>query len=294
MSFGENLQFLRKNEGITQEELAERLEVSRQSVSKWESDNAFPEMDKIIQLSNMFGCSVDSLLKGEVKSEVTSDAWGYDKHMNNFANLIAYGIGVILFGVTLSAFFGNLEGKIADTLTAVSTLLFAMIGTVIIIVAGINHGSFKEENPHINNFYTPKQIKDFNRKFAVMISIGIAVIMFGFIITVVIDAFDIKYKDALMGSSFMFCVAVGTVILVKYGMLKDKYDIDKYNKEVVHDKHPSKYGKIHAIVWLTAIFGYIISGFIGGKIMWNYGWIIFIVAAFISAVLGVVEDKSEK
>lgn len=48
MSLGENLQFLRKRNDITQEQLAEKLNVSRQSVSKWESDTAYPEMDKLL------------------------------------------------------------------------------------------------------------------------------------------------------------------------------------------------------------------------------------------------------
>ncbi|MDE7036107.1 MAG: helix-turn-helix domain-containing protein, partial [Eubacteriales bacterium] len=48
MSFGENLQYYRSEGGLTQEQLAERLEVSRQSVSKWESDASFPEMDKLL------------------------------------------------------------------------------------------------------------------------------------------------------------------------------------------------------------------------------------------------------
>ena len=51
MTFGENLQFLRKRSGMTQEDLAEQMEVSRQSVSKWESNSAYPEMDAIIRLS---------------------------------------------------------------------------------------------------------------------------------------------------------------------------------------------------------------------------------------------------
>ena len=45
MTFGENLQFLRKLRGMTQEDLAEKMDVSRQSVSKWESNAAYPEMD---------------------------------------------------------------------------------------------------------------------------------------------------------------------------------------------------------------------------------------------------------
>ena len=53
MSLGENLQFLRKKNNITQEQLAEQLDVSRQSVSKWESDSSYPEMDKLLQLNKI-------------------------------------------------------------------------------------------------------------------------------------------------------------------------------------------------------------------------------------------------
>lgn len=50
MGFAENLQFLRQKKGYTQEQIAEQLQVSRQSVSKWESGGSFPEMDKLLQL----------------------------------------------------------------------------------------------------------------------------------------------------------------------------------------------------------------------------------------------------
>ena len=63
MSFGENLQFYRAREGLTQEELAERLNVSRQSVSKWESAQSMPDIDKILQLSSLFSVTTDCLLK---------------------------------------------------------------------------------------------------------------------------------------------------------------------------------------------------------------------------------------
>ena len=56
MSLGENLQYLRKRDNITQEQLAEQLDVSRQSVSKWESDTTYPEMEKLLQLCQMFHC----------------------------------------------------------------------------------------------------------------------------------------------------------------------------------------------------------------------------------------------
>ena len=53
MKFGENLQKLRKEKGISQEQLAEQLGVTRQSVSKWESGASYPEMDKIVTICNM-------------------------------------------------------------------------------------------------------------------------------------------------------------------------------------------------------------------------------------------------
>lgn len=63
MTFGEKLAKLRKRDNYTQEQLADLLGVSRQAVSRWESDLAYPETDKLIKLAELFGCSVDYLLK---------------------------------------------------------------------------------------------------------------------------------------------------------------------------------------------------------------------------------------
>ena len=61
----EKLYKLRKNSGLSQEQLAEQLNVSRQAISKWESGTAVPESEKLITISNYFGVSVDYLLKDE-------------------------------------------------------------------------------------------------------------------------------------------------------------------------------------------------------------------------------------
>lgn len=66
MKFGDKLLELRKKKGYSQEELAEKLGVSRQSVSKWESNNTYPETDKIIQIANLFDCSMDDLINDKV------------------------------------------------------------------------------------------------------------------------------------------------------------------------------------------------------------------------------------
>ncbi|MFR8072633.1 MAG: helix-turn-helix transcriptional regulator, partial [Anaerovoracaceae bacterium] len=57
MTFGEKIQKLRKEAGLSQEELAHRLKVSRQAVSKWERDSGFPETEKIIWMSSIFNVS---------------------------------------------------------------------------------------------------------------------------------------------------------------------------------------------------------------------------------------------
>lgn len=59
----------RKKNGWTQEDLAQKLGVSRQSVSKWESAGAIPDLKKIIQLADLFGVSTDYLLKDEIEKE---------------------------------------------------------------------------------------------------------------------------------------------------------------------------------------------------------------------------------
>lgn len=65
MIFSEKLQLLRKNKGFTQEELAERLDVSRQAVAKWESGQVYPDISNLIQISNLFNVTVDFLVRDQ-------------------------------------------------------------------------------------------------------------------------------------------------------------------------------------------------------------------------------------
>lgn len=64
MTFGERLYELRKNKNISQEEFAELLDVSRQSISKWENDKAYPEMTRLLFMSEFFDVSLDYLMRG--------------------------------------------------------------------------------------------------------------------------------------------------------------------------------------------------------------------------------------
>lgn len=69
MTLGEKLARARKEKNITQEQLADKLGVSRQSISKWEADIAYPETDKLIRMSELFDCSLDYLLKDSISEK---------------------------------------------------------------------------------------------------------------------------------------------------------------------------------------------------------------------------------
>ena len=75
MSLGKNIQYLRKQKKITQEQLAEMISVSRQTVSKWEADEITPELNKLIVLSDVFSCKLDAIVKEDmnVRDEVYSE-----------------------------------------------------------------------------------------------------------------------------------------------------------------------------------------------------------------------------
>ena len=74
MTFGEKLQKLRARAGLSQDQLAELLDVSRQAVSKWERDEAMPEAEKLVRISRQFGVSTDYLLLEELEEPETASA----------------------------------------------------------------------------------------------------------------------------------------------------------------------------------------------------------------------------
>ena len=62
MKFNENLKYLRKQAGLTQEQLAEKLDVSRQAITKWESGQSLPDIENLKEISYIFSVSIDSLV----------------------------------------------------------------------------------------------------------------------------------------------------------------------------------------------------------------------------------------
>ena len=89
-NFAENLRKIRKENNLSQEDLAEKLGVSRQAISKWESASAYPEMDKIIALCDLFNLNIDDLLHRdikEIKGEENAKK-NLNKYMDDFLKFI--------------------------------------------------------------------------------------------------------------------------------------------------------------------------------------------------------------
>lgn len=76
MEFSNRLYELRKQKGLSQEELANRLNVTRQTISKWEVGDSTPDMEKLMALSDLFGVSLDELVMGKEKTEEYADNKG--------------------------------------------------------------------------------------------------------------------------------------------------------------------------------------------------------------------------
>ncbi len=116
MKFNEKLIKLRKSAGLSQEELGNRLDVARQTISKWELGETTPEMEKLVELSNLFNVSIDEMAKETELPEVIArelDHKKIDSVYNDVGNakkvikhyLIIFGSIAVIIGLVLLNFF---------------------------------------------------------------------------------------------------------------------------------------------------------------------------------------------
>lgn len=88
MTLGEKIAKQRKELNYTQEQLADMIGVSRQSIIKWESDSAYPETDKLIRLGKLFDCSMDYLLKEEVTEKSGVQSAGFAEKVEEISQKV--------------------------------------------------------------------------------------------------------------------------------------------------------------------------------------------------------------
>lgn len=68
MNLGANIQYLRKLNKLTQEQFAEKMGITRQTVSRWESDEVTPELNKLVEMCSLFSCKLDALVREDMSS----------------------------------------------------------------------------------------------------------------------------------------------------------------------------------------------------------------------------------
>ncbi len=134
----EKLYKLRKNSGLSQEQLAEQLNVSRQAISKWESGTAVPESEKLITISNYFGVSVDYLLKDDEEDKAKATVSVMEEKPRMIAGIIICIAGIIsmvIWGL-LSIFSPEASDQISDSsmITIDGNGIFLILCVVAIVV----------------------------------------------------------------------------------------------------------------------------------------------------------------
>ncbi len=138
MEFNEKLQELRKNKGLTQEELAEALYVSRTAISKWESGRGYPSIDSLKEIAKYFSVTIDELLSSnEVLSIAEEDNKQKEKHLKS----IVFGlldISVLMF--FFLPFFGQKANEVVQevsllSLNGIATYLGIAYYTIVISIA---------------------------------------------------------------------------------------------------------------------------------------------------------------
>lgn len=140
MKLGDKLIQLRRERGYSQEQLANMLNVSRQSVSKWEADQSTPEINKLIMISGIFGVSVDSLVKEDVellaidKRQEKSEVIDNKSDMNGFHPTRAYGYGfyeykskIKIFGLPLVHIKQGYGLQVAKGIIAIGNISIGVI-----------------------------------------------------------------------------------------------------------------------------------------------------------------------
>lgn len=249
MSFRDNLIHLRAANNMTQEQLALLLGVSRQSVTKWETEKSYPEMDKLLKMCRIFDCTLDDLVQGDLTDkDVTAivtlnpndrpaDVFGYDEHMSLFANKISNGVMAIILGTAIGVIFFSLSSTdgsvplLPDNLTVMLGVFCECIGLAIclslIIPAGLAHSHFVRSHPHIEDFYTEEQKAHTRSLFSYELVGGIISIFLGICVIIFFD--ESRYEDAIGVPLMLAFIAIGVRFIIHGGMTLNKINLDNYN-----------------------------------------------------------------
>ena len=240
MGFGEKLFKLRKENGMSQEALAERLNTSRQAISKWENGQGYPETEKLLLISNIFNVSLDYLLKDKLEP-VSQNEKGYyvsKEMMEGFliyesktSRLIGLGIGMLI----LSAIpYFMLQQEISIILIA--AMLMTAFG--ILLAASFIENNYKvlKQEPLI---FDEKVLRDLKLRYAqlrmkyMIFSIGgtLSIVVGGTLLVLFEKTFYTPKNFELSYSISSFLIAVGVFIVIPMSTMMESYELLIKNEE---------------------------------------------------------------
>ena len=250
MSFRDNLQHLRATRNMTQEQLAMLLGVSRQSVTKWEAEKATPEMSKLVKICQIFDCTLDELVQGDLTARESdpqtapslpdgpvTDVCGYDEHMRDYARKIPTGVSLIIFGVAVGMLLEGhdsfIRGGDPDILMIASIFIGVLAGLVFLIPAFMEHSAFVKAHPYIEDFYTEDEKTRARATLGRALPIAVGVILLGVLCAMTFGA-D-RATEGVGLSMLLTCVALAVWVIVHCGMMYSRVNVAEYNKDAIDD-----------------------------------------------------------
>ena len=257
MSFRDNLQHLRAERNMTQEQLAMLLGVSRQSVTKWEAERSTPELDKLLKMCQIFDCTLDDLVTGDLTARVAApdgtdeetsphtvpqvpagppqDICGYEEHQLKIAWKVPTGVAVILLCIAFGLLFeGSAElaswnGR--DGLFVIIVLVGILVGLALLVPAGMDHAAFQKAHPFVEDFYTDEDRAAARKAFSVSLLAGVAFIFAGIGALLMLE--EMAENWALF--FLMLFIALGAWWIIRGGMLLGRTNVAEYNRSVGED-----------------------------------------------------------
>ena len=328
MILADKIILLRKKSGWSQEELAEKLNVSRQSISKWEGAQSVPGMDKILQLSEIFGVSTDYLLKDSIeleeyveqesKSEESSvryvsmeEANSYLDLTQNIAHKMALGVAMCIMSpaiiITLSNLYLLDQFSFSENQSqAIAlTLFFITIASAVVIFISIGM-KFKDfeflktepiETEYGVSGMVKSKMKAYKETYSKYNIIGVTLCILS-VLPVILSSFaDKDLTDGIGVIGTLFMVAVGVFMLVTVGTIWSSFNVLLQEGEYsVEGKAKSKVvGSIAGIYWLLTTALYLFISFYYGA--WDKSWMIWPVAGVLFGAVAAITNlviKSKK
>lgn len=242
MTFRDNLQYLRGTRTISQAELAQELGVSRQSVAKWEAEKSYPEIDKLIKLCDLFGCSLDDLVRGDLTGAPVEecpqvelaaeeaprvvDEHGYDEHMRVRAWDTAAAVAVLIASIGVDFFITG--GHMAGSLPASCAVYLVGIAIALALTMPMhrNHVAFQQAHPHIEDFYPPARKAEAAHRKASGVVVGIVLAVLG----LGTPSLFANFHTMQFGSMTLFgFLGLAAGVVVYAVMMEHRVEVLRYN-----------------------------------------------------------------